>query len=111
MKSVRAFACIRYKPLIDVDTMVQVAGIRIYYNLIVPRHILLNPAAQQCDQSTQEARNKISRCATCLRGCPPHHIIRNSTLTEKREKSPKTIFCPNFVPTKLFCACTGVIVL
>ena len=48
----RAFARTRYKPLIDVDPMVQVAGIRIYYNLIVPRHIHLEPAARQCDRST-----------------------------------------------------------
>ena len=106
-----AFARIRYKPLIDVDPMVQVAWIRIYYNLIVPRHILLELAARQCDRSTQEARNKTSRCATWLHGCPPHHIIHNSTLTEKREKSPKTISCPNFVPTKLCRALTRVLVL
>ena len=104
-----AFARIGYKLLIDVDPMIQVAGIRIYYNLIVPRHILLEPATRQCDRSTQEARNKTSRCATWLHGCPPHHIIRN-TLTEKREKSPKTISCPNFVPTKLCRARTGVLV-
>src|SRR3990170_1323581 len=90
--------------------MVQVAGIRIYYNLIVPRHILLEPVARQCDRSTQEARNKTSKCATWLHGCPPNHIIRNSTLTEKREKSPETISCPNLVPTKLCHARTGVLV-
>ena len=68
-----AFACMRYKPLIDVDPMVQVAGIQIYYNLIVPRHILLEPAVRQCDRSRQEAHNKTSRCATWLHGRP--HII------------------------------------
>ena len=60
------FARTRYKPLIDVDPMVQVAGIRIYYNLFVPRHVLLEPQARQCDRSTEEARNKTCRCATWI---------------------------------------------
>jgi hypothetical protein len=91
----RVFARTWYKPLIDVDPMVQVAAIRIYYNLIVPIHVLLERAARQCDRSTQEALNKTSRCATWLHGCPPHHII-HTTLTEKKINHPKQdlpVFC------------------
>ena len=66
------------------------AGIRIYSNLIVPScvYILLEPAARQCDQSTQQALNNTSRCATWPHGCHPHHINHN-ILTEKERNHLK----------------------
>ena len=62
------------KQLIDVDPMVQVVAIQIYYKLIVPIHILLEWAAWQCDRSMGAS-----------------HIILFILRWLKKDKSPKAI--------------------